>query len=697
MSGIVESILVSVTASLLYDIIKKGFIGNNGERHFEKSVSETIEYFHKQGIELEKEYFFRFLDDENVVNAVSLFKEGVDFVPNDILAESFLKSNFYMFTKSDRNEKAKEIIEFFTKQLTKEILKDTKTSVAYLNSILQISFKKSNEFVRKLHENIKLALDEIISRLVTIEQKQDKGLEKDDIIISGVSDIKKMLSKKILIGEDLKDSSKEFQSRLDIANDLFDKELYDTARDKYIEMLTIDSLTNEEEWKLNRNIAMTYLITNEFEKAIPYFNEAFKSLPNEDRGKLQKVYVLMLEHNEKKALKEFNNNFESKDLNDEERVLKMNLLIKLKRFPEAKSLFDNESLKNPDNRYAYSRILYEMKDFKNAQEQIHQVLEVKTRSDILLEYGIYKLTPILEKINKEKILRLRYSEEMKSEVLQVIKIFNEAKVLSEKTQNKREHASAIFNRGIAYSCIGNEDECIRDFETAEKLGLEGFEIFLNIGVSYMRSGKFKKALIYFKKCYKIEPLKVLPYLLDVLLFCQEYNELRRICEEHTSYPELDINLDNLIMYLYLAIICNRELDTLEADKILLEVERFYPNNFQFVNTKAKILWERKEKNKAIEFLEKKKSDVKADKDVIILKLADYYFATNQWEYAMKIYEQYLDIDDIFNFNYVRCLYHLKKYEDVIEFSTKILEKDITENEYKIKEILGYSYLDLDNV
>lgn len=337
-----------------------------------------------------------------------------------------------------------------------------------------------------------------------------------------------------------------------------------------------------------------------------------------------------------------------------------------------------------------------MKDYEKAIEEIQKVIHVNSNPELIFDYGIYKLAHVLEKINKGMFLANRQPIQINNDLLEAKKILNDAISKLEKTQNKRIRASAIFNRGVVNGYLGLENESRTDFETAENLGLTDYEIFMNIGISYIRISNFSKAVYYFKKVYAIDPLKALPNLLDALLYNKEFTEIKGICLKHVSYPQIHLETDNIKIYLALAVVLNRELDKVGADNILSKINDSFSNDYDFILNKTKILWDRGETEEAVKFLESKKDVANKNKDVIYIKLADYYLSNNQWNEAKEIYNKYLDVDEVININYLMCLYNLKEHEEVIQSAKKLLEKNNIENIDKIKETLGYSYLSLEN-
>lgn len=681
---IAENLLLNIVASVAYDLMK-GILKYALETDaFEKATMDTQITFAKKEIELSNDYFEKMLENQKVQAEIEKFKHGEDFVKIKTLTDSLLETEFYFPEKEEREKKAEEIVTYFIQSLKDNLLKNPKTASRFLFSVLRYEFKGQTTLISALRESI-------LNELEQLKSNDEKLLEDTANIKYGIGKLNEdneYFRKQF--AHVINSLSEELKIKLEIANNFFNTEKYSEARKIYVELLKFDDLTPEDKWKLNRNIAMSFLILGEEKKSYDYFKSAYEIYPTEPKGKIQKVYMEYIGGSPGEAINYLDSTFSEEELSDELIILKSNLFLKDNNHNEAIKFLENQNLNKNDIKYQYGYALLKAKRNLDAQKIFSELLEAERKPLYLFDLALSKIEPILEKARKEKYLAAN-SPEFKKEIFEIKDLLDEAYLGYKEKDNKEIESSILVNRGVIKSLLQDLDGSYEDFILAENIGLKGFELSLNLGLLFLKNKEYGKSIKELTNAYKLKPELSIVFLVKALKLNGQYNKARKLIVEYLKDDQ--INNDNYDLFLELSEIYDRERNLDESSKIIEEIEKIKPNSVEFILRKNDFLWIQNKQKEAIDYLKDKLSNLIEDKEILEFQLACNYYDLGKWSDALGIFKKLFNPDDynIVARRYIFCLYALKKDKELIEICTSVIDKANNVDVNEVNEVMANLY------
>ncbi|PGS40120.1 hypothetical protein COC58_18130 [Bacillus cereus] len=307
-------------------------------------------------------------------------------------------------------------------------------------------------------------------------------------------------------------------------NDLIQSGKLIAAREKATERLKKVNLKRNEILELHIIIANTYLESRDYEKAIQHLYTAITHCDHETRKKRLEALANLLQDRFEQALKTIEKAIEVEGESRENINILINILIKQKKFDEALKMIEKQT--EEDFELLKANIFLSSNEFKKALDIVNQKLGetpldvdwlmlkaeasmLKLEHDIANNKTIYpeiifdEIMPLFEKIEKqanENAGILNRVKELKAALYFRNSKYSEAKlILDEIFQSNKDFSSLIFaNLLINCSCSADWEKAINLLEEkSSKQQLTEIEI-ATLADAYIKTGQTEKAISILK-------------------------------------------------------------------------------------------------------------------------------------------------------------------------------------------------------
>ncbi len=132
----------SLIAAILYNLGRKKWIKFNDPVY--TAIDKTIQHFHKKDIEIEIGPFTALLEGNIGQGEIERFRKGEGFIDGDELARQFaILGDFYLGDEKTALKVAKEVFSYFNNALISELLKDPRSTIQTLYSVMSIGINLS--------------------------------------------------------------------------------------------------------------------------------------------------------------------------------------------------------------------------------------------------------------------------------------------------------------------------------------------------------------------------------------------------------------------------------------------------------------------------------------------------------------------------------------------------------------------------
>ena len=336
--------------------------------------------------------------------------------------------------------------------------------------------------------------------------------------------------------------------------------------------------------------------------------------------------------------------------------------------------FSEEDTSEALNRFRRSlasgrRKYFDVSEFEGIVERLLEEGDINT-SEIAVRQGI--------QIHPNAVpLHLKYAQVL----LNKGKIYEAIKHLKLVERVEPTNPDVYLIKGSAWLMLGKETDALKSFNLAIKYaGTEVDDILYHIGLSFMQSGDFKKAVHYFEKVLGINPKDEMAlYELGFL-----YDQMGDYAKSVEYYNRLiDIDPYNCFSWFNLGVIHNKAGNHDEAIKVyefaLAANEEFYQALFNIANALANA-------GKYNEAIEKYNEYLKhvPNNDYAFCYIGECYLNIENYVESKKYYQKAIDLNeanDTALFGIGLIMWEKKNYSESIEFINKAIEIDEANSEY----------------
>lgn len=662
---IISSIAINIISNLLYDLGKNKLSILNKDHPIKKAILKIADEF--KDIENLPNTLEDWLEKEDVKIKLKEFEKGDRDIDIKILSDALAKdTNFYL--GEETQEKSFQIIHRFFFILNEEYLK-SKEGFVYS------SYRQEDIAQRDLGEH----------------RKTQESIE---TIRVGITKIDTLLLSKITqvqVEEYKGKYETQYTKRIDEARNLLNNGKVKTAKVLYEnlldDILQERDLSSEIKFRVFTNLACCELALGLNKEAVFHFELAHKILPDDNKSLVNMAIVQMLQKEYEKGL-EYVDKVLEKDSNYIHGIcVKANLLTNLKRYDDAINIFKIESKKEFDKKlledtqccYVLGLVYFENKDYINSKKFFKQAVESDPNNpDYLSLLALSICSPYIQK----KFLSWLISDEIKEELEEAEKYFSKTIQILDSWEIEKKIEDNLVNRSSIRLLLGKIEEATDDCNEVLKINPNNSLVYKNKGLSEFKSNKLEIAIVSLTKA--IELGEKAPELIPIIAICfnnKKTPELSKVIELIEKYfPQREIKEDNLEVNLVLVDYFIRDKKYQEAKILLKELQKTFSNNPRVLSSFGEYCEENNEKEEAeFFFLEGFKYAVDFEKQIISLKLGDFYYKQNLYDNAIKFYKEVvnLSVNNRLLQNYLGCLYYStnksENYTICLEICRKIRE------------------------
>lgn len=541
------------------------------------------------------------------------------------------------------------------------------------------SFPQYQDLLRPFFELISLGLNdyktkhwepeflELLSKIDNLEQITKAGFEnviqKQSVTMDLVQENNRYLKEVI--------TPTEFND----LNDLIQSGKLIAAREKATERLKKVNLKRNEILELHIIIANTYLESRDYEKAIQHLYTAITHCDHETRKKRLEALANLLQDRFEQALKKIEKAIEVDGESRENINILINILIKQKKFDEALKMIEKQT--EEDFELLKANIFLSSNEFEKALDIVNQKLGetpldvdwlmlkveasmLKLEHDIANNKTIYpetlfdEIMPLFEKIEKQATENagiLNRVKELKAALYFRNGKYSEAKlILDEIFQSNKDFSSLIFaNLLVNCSCSADWEKTISLLEEkGSKQQLNEIEI-ATLADAYIKAGQTEKAI----SILKINKPKVSLYSSFPFNYYFSYIDALFSLLKHTEIRELITSVE-------------QEINSIKVINILKGYYSFKKHEWDNVINYLEPNMDKLEKNSLVA-VENCLTAAYLNRGTIedYKKLKKIIIAIPNWIQHEFLLERY-----------VRALYHLGEYENIISLNKQFPFKSI---------------------
>lgn len=249
----------------------------------------------------------------------------------------------------------------------------------------------------------------------------------------------------------------------------------------------------------------------------------------------------------------------------------------------------------------------------------------------------------------------------------------------------KENPDAFFHMGNISFMRGEFEDGVKQYNQAITLGYEGAELYFHFGLVYEEAEAYELAIRYYTQAIRAEALNPV------------YRVRKAVCQIQTEkYDEALETLDGLrevapdiFDYYHMKAIIYTQLNRLdEAEAVLAEANQRYPDDFDLLTDRIRLLVTRKDYTAAADFLNRALAAAQDDngkKEVLGLK-GRILAAQEQLDAAAVVLEKALVTGDPSRLDFEYCyllinIYQIQeKYDDLVRIADLLCKTDLTEAE-----------------
>ncbi len=629
---------------------------------------------------LKQEYFVSLFQDEDVKKNLKAFEEGYEEISLDLLTETINKIVY----GGAEDKKVTSLI--IVKDLFDEIRSFVFNDPFYANHFAYSLTMQLKKTTNTYGQNI-------IKSLSEIDYKIDKGFAKTDENLANVMNkIDALIATKQEPLENIKNS--EINSIIKIANDFMKDGKILSARKIYLDLLTkVDKEEKNLLWRLNSNIGKSYL--NEFndQDGVKYFEDAYKLFPNEQKGLLQLAYARLIDHNTTEGLKTVEEILKINQDSEEALVVKCNLYLLNGNYNDAIDSISKTKLNTFETLYTYGFVLNKKGDNEKAKEYLLKALEYQRVPIALDLLTVTILDSLMVSYRLNRPLRIQKNSPLYLSTCEALKYLDEAILILEKREEKKQLATVYHNRGIVYSLMHEKEKSLYDLKTSKELGLDEGIVYLNLGIAYIQNSDLDNAEKCFTRAKELEEPNALNYLLNVLILKNNLTKAKDIILHNIRGDLSDLNANNLMSYLVLSEIYERELNDTESKRIIDELKKEFSKNIIVIDREVVFNCNHGNIDTAITILEENINGTVEKNEYLLFVLADLYFQIKSWEKSSELLSNLINNDEFgpVERRYLYSLTNQGKYAKALEFISN-LESSIDINIEDIQKVKGDIFL-----
>ena len=627
---------------------------------------------------LKQEYFISLFLDQKVKVNLNAFEEGKEEISQSLLTESINRIFFDDFT--NKRDISLKIMEDLFEEIKTFIFNDPYYANRFAYSVMKLLEKSIHSYGQN-----------IVKSLYEIDKKMDAGFSRTDEGIAQILNEVRAFTKLQPLEET---QNSAINSVIKIANDFMNEGKIISARKIYLDLLPkIDSLEKELLWRINSNIGKTFV--NEFDEleSVKYFEAAYNFFPNDPKGLIQLAYARLLEHDTTNGIKIVENILQNQPDSAEALVVKCNFQMLEGKYSDAIDTISKTKLDSFETLYTYAFLLNKNGNNDKAKEYVLKALEIQKHPIAYDLLAVSMIDPLMESYNKNKPLHLRKDDNIYLIGCEALKHLNEALGVLGNREEKKQLALIYHNRGVVFSLLQDFNKALRDFEKSIELGLNEGIVYLNLGTAYLHCSIYDKAEGSFIKAMEFGESLALNYLINVLLVNNKLPNAKELILQNVRGDLSDLSSNNLMCYLILAEIYERELNDSESNKIISTLRKKYPENILILEREVAFISNHGDIGSAINILEDYLKQVTVQNDFLIFILADLYFHVKNWGkstellYGLLSKTNYGPVEK----RYLFSLTNQGKYPKALEFITE-LESSINCNVEEIQRIKGDIFL-----
>ena len=660
--------------SILFWIIKNLFTKHLEKRKkakeevnlYEEVIEITINEF-KEDVNITVENFDALLTNELIVINFNEFENGDNGISEELLTNVFCN---IVFSNDEINNIAisRRVIKRFLSNCNSYISTNPTYAFQYIISLLVIQNKNSTKYSQELVGMLENIKDSLSDNYKNIENKLELIQEQN-------TQTQNMISRHFT---DLPNNNKnsDLNDLIDSANKLYKEGRIITARNIYLVILDkVDKNDKETYWRLNKNIALTYM--NDFgeKEAIKYFYNAYSVYPEIEKGKVLLAQARLIEKNYDEGLRIVDELLIKNPNSSEIIQLKLNFLQLLNRVDEIFEYLISVEIDEKEILHTLGWILYRNRKYKEAEEKLRNSLVTERDPYIINLLSLVLLEPLVAKYQVQKTIFLDESNDEYLRLMDCLELSNEAINILEKREDQKELANAFFNRSIIYSVLHDLEKAKIDIEKAESLGLNNSVLFRNKGIYYLATDQLSSAITNFKKAVELGDDEANEYLIVSMMLNHDNVDAKSLLLSKIKYPDIKITSTNYTYYILLSEILENELEFENSEIILEEIKERFSNDIKVIHR----VIENKRKNglfeEAVNYLTEISNKKENNSETVELMLADLYYEIKDYEKASILYAKFkkYDSDNTLQ-KLLTSLVNLGKYKEGFKLCSEIENK-----------------------
>lgn len=282
----------------------------------------------------------------------------------------------------------------------------------------------------------------------------------------------------------------------------------------------------------------------------------------------------------------------------------------------------------------------------------------------------------------------------KTQLENIIAIYSAAYTKLADSEQMAFKLECVFNRGVAWRLVGNYENAAKDFDLASELEPENDKFIFYRAELALVSGKQDVAMSLLENIQGSKAYPAAPLLAEVYKEKGDYTKGREVLIQYLENDSPAAFRDQACRLLIELLISSEQFDEAEKESAVLIVAN--PENVLNVVIRAGVLKAVGKEKEAQEQLAAARRLVHEDAPFInILALADQYFAHQDCENAIPLYEMFADIsvNNYITRNLLTCYYRSGKEKEALNICTILRQnygalKIITEIEVQIYERIG---------
>jgi tetratricopeptide (TPR) repeat protein len=282
----------------------------------------------------------------------------------------------------------------------------------------------------------------------------------------------------------------------------------------------------------------------------------------------------------------------------------------------------------------------------------------------------------------------------KTQLENIIAIYSDAYTKLADSEQIAFKLECVFNRGVAWRLVGNYENAAKDFDLASELEPENDKFIFYRAELALVSGKQDVAISLLENIQGSKAYPAAPLLAEVYKEKRDYTKGREVLIQYFENDPPTAFREQACRLLIELLIASEQYDDAEKESAALIVAN--SENVLNVVIRAGVLKAVGKEKEAQEQLTAARRLVHTDTPFItILALADQYFAHQDFENAIPLYEMIADIsvNNYITRNLLTCYYQSGKEKEALNICTILRQnygalKIITEIEMQIYERIG---------